>query len=75
MVGVDSGEGMPNDDELTQEQAAAQLGVGVKTLINYRERGLIEARVEPQGLNTRYWYTPAAVEACRQRLAELREQR
>lgn len=67
---------MQNDDgKLSHEQAAAQLGVSTKTLASYRERGLIEAEEEPQGLNVRYWYTPAAVAECQQRLAALREQR
>jgi len=68
---------MPHDDDnrLSHEEAAAQLGVSVKTLASYRERGLIAGEAQPQGLNVRWWYTPADVEQCRQRMQELREQR
>jgi DNA-binding transcriptional MerR regulator len=67
---------MPNEDErLSHEEAAAELGVSTKTLTSYRERGLIVAEAEPQGLNVRYWYTTQAVVACEQRVRELREQR
>lgn len=67
---------MPDDEgRFTHAEAAEQLGVSIKTLASYRERGLIVAEVEHEGLNPRYWYAAEAIAACRQRLAELREQR
>lgn len=60
---------------MSHAEAAQVLGVSTKTLSSYRERGLIAAHEEPEGLNTRYWYTPEAIRACIQRLKELREQR
>lgn len=67
---------MPDEQgRLSHAEAAAQLGVSERTLRAWRERGLIGAEEEPQGLNTIYWYTAGEIATCRQRVSELRAQR
>lgn len=63
---------MDNNKEMSAEEAAQRLGVDPRTLMNYYRRGWIEGRQDWAGMQRRYYFTPEAIVACAQRLAEER---